>query len=58
LRKGIGKNLDGYFAIELVVPGTVHLAIPPAPRGGRISYGPSLVPGASDTRSNQLIATA
>jgi len=26
VREGVRKNLDGYFAIELCVPGAIHLA--------------------------------
>jgi hypothetical protein len=37
LRELLGKNFDGDFPPELLVPGAVDLAIPPAPMGARIS---------------------
>jgi hypothetical protein len=35
-----GKDLDGDEALEPGVVGFVDLALPPAPRGAKISYGP------------------
>ena len=36
----LGQHLDRHIAIQICVSG----AMPPAPRGERISYGPSLAP--------------
>ncbi len=43
------QYLDCDGAVEAGVAGAIHFAIPPAPTGLTISYGPSLVPEESDT---------
>ena len=43
----VREDLHGDFAAQLRLAGAIHLAMPPAPSGAWISYGPMRVPAAS-----------